>query len=64
MSYFQLLVVEGDGGHDPAGRRVPVLRPFVDNHPPAVHQEVVEVVQDAVRRHLPVEGVRVVDVPQ
>lgn len=63
-SHFQLLVVEGDGPHDPVGPRVPVLGPFVDDHPPAVHQEVVEVVQDTVRRHLPVEGVGVVDVPQ
>lgn len=63
-SHFHLLLVEGDGRHEPGGRRVPVRRPFVDDHPPAVHQEVVEVVEDAVRRHLAVEGVGVGDVPQ
>lgn len=57
-----LLLVEGDGRHEPAACGLPVLRSLVDDHPPAVDQEVVEVVQDAVRGHLPVEGVGVVGV--
>lgn len=47
-----------------AGRCVPELGPFVDDDPPAVHQEVVEVVEDGVRRHLPPEGVGLLDVLQ
>lgn len=54
-----LLVVEGDGRCNPAACGLPALRSLVDDHPPAVDQEVVEVVQDAVRGHLPVEGVGV-----
>lgn len=59
-----LLVVGGDGRHHPAAGGLPGLGSLVDDHPPAVHQEVVEVVQDAVRAHLPVEGVGVVGVFQ
>lgn len=52
-------MVEGDGRQDPAGPG-----PLVDDHPPAVHQEVVEVVQDAVGRHPPVETVAAIGVLQ
>lgn len=57
------MVVETDGCDTPDDRTSSLSLPLIDDHPFAIDEEVVELVQDAVRGHLSVESVRDVEGP-